>query len=197
MGYSSNPAVLEARRSWLTELELGRACRWTTKADFNVTRRRAYELREALYIASLYPDAYPALAQAHSNFQITIIKPGLIEAKPKLDQSDLAVVSGSVPIHGIEPFGKPLGTVGITTADQAIEAWQAHAPSLDAINFQQSALSLTELTLLYNWAIDHTPKLMMLVGEGFLTLSLRDAEVAGYAWQPPQTAAKPEEDFDV
>lgn len=197
MGYSSNPAVLEGRRELLVELELGRACRWNTTPDRDVTRRKAYEIREALYIASLHPEHYPALALAHKAFSIVIVQPGLIEAKPKagVELASLKPMN-SVPVHGIEPFGQPVPTVGVTTAREVIDAWDRHAPSLDAINFQQASLDLVELTVLWNWANAHTPHLMMLVGTGFMTLSLRDSEVTDYAWSPPK-GVPPEEVFDV
>lgn len=196
MGYSINPAILESRRDLLVELELGRACRWTVARDLGITQRKAYAIREALYIASLHPETYPALALAHKRFAITIIEPGIIEAKlkPGVEATNLKLAY-ETPVHGIEPFGKPLATVGITTAREAIDAWEKHTPSLDAINFQQASLSVAELTVLWNWANEHTPHLMILAGDGFLTLSLRDAEVAEYSWSPPKDTPK-EEDFN-
>lgn len=198
MGYSSNPAVLEARRELLVELELGRACRWTCKPDRDVTRRKAYEIREALYIASIHPEDYPALALAHKAFAIKIIKPGLIEAvrKPGVEAADLKP-KNDIPVHGIEPFGRPVQTVAVSSAREVIKAWEDHAPSLDAINFPQSTLSVVELTVLWHWANEHTPRLMILGGEadGFLTLSLRDPEMGDYAWAPPKPTTT-EESFD-
>lgn len=198
MGYSINREVLEARRDLMAELELGRACRWTTAADMRATKQLAYDIREALYIASLYPQEFPALARARESFSIFVIKPGLIEAKPRSSATAPAVVRhDETPIHGLGPFGREQSTVGKTTATEIVEAWDAHAPSLDPINFQQTTLPPEELRALYNWAIAHTPHLMLLVGDGFLTVSLRDPDVDAFAWHPPQAPPKPEPEYDV
>lgn len=192
MGYSENPDVLEARRESLSELEAGHACRWHTTKNKRVTRRKAYELREALYIASLFPEKYPALAEAHRTFSIHVIEPGLIEAKLKPTHTDdLKVMPGAEPpIHGIGPWGRPTSTVGKTTAEQVIESWQAHMPSLDPVHFQQTFLPHDELVKLYEWSRTQTPRMMILTaeGEGWLTLSLRDASMDDFAWKPSQPA---------
>jgi hypothetical protein len=184
----------------LRELELGRACRWTVDPPtLDETKRRAYEIREALYIASLYPSEFPALAQARKNFSLFIIKPGVIEAKPR-GTSSLApalLKDRETPIHGIGPWGREVATVGLTTSAEVQRAWLDHEPSLDPIHCQQTTLPLVELKDLHVWATLHTPRLMLLVGEGFITVSLRDTEMDGYAWKPPEPEPEPEKNYDL
>lgn len=200
MGYSRNPAVLETRRESLSELELGRACRWHTTKDWQTTEKEAYKLREALYIASLYPEKYPALALARDSFEIAVVEPGLIEARAtKSGEPDqLRLHAGPpTPVHGLAAAGPEVPLVGLTTAAEVERSWQRHLPSLDSLNFQQTRLPPGELVTLWEWANANTPRLMLLVGEGFITVSLRDAEVEAYAWHPPQPEPQPEPRYDL
>lgn len=187
MSYNTNPALVEARMGLLLELVAGRACRWHTSPDRESTKRLEYKIHESLYIASLYPERFPELAAARRRFSISVVSPGVIEAKPRETGEAFAT-----PIHGTAVAGKPVPTVGVTTAQGVIDSWLMHMPSQDAINFQQSTLPPEELKKLYTWAIEHQPKLMLLVGERTLTLSLFDADVAEYAWHPEQKPVEPE-----
>jgi hypothetical protein len=198
LGYSTNPAVLEARRPQLAELELGRACRWRTAPDRDITRRKAYELREALYIASLHPEDYPQLALAYRGFSIHVIEPGLIEAKPRAGaELSTPQLRYDTPVQGITPFGREVSTVGKTSASEVIAAWDARIPSLDPVHFQQTTLPESELRLLWDWASSHFPKLMLLVGEGFLTLSPLEAGMDDFAWKPAVPPPAPEPEYNV
>lgn len=186
MGYSTNPAVLESRRPALAELEAGRACRWTLPTqDPTLTRRRANEIREALYIAKLHRAEYPDLAAAADTFSIHIVGPGVIEARPKQGRDALLTPDTLVPQHGTQTWGSQAPSVGVSTAEEVIDAWRLHLPSNDPVHFPQSTLSISELRRVYAWATTSTPRLMLLVGDGFLTISLREAGTEPYAWVPP------------
>lgn len=198
MGYSTNPALLEARRPALAELEAGRACRWVLPGiDLTSTRRRVNEIREALYIASLYPHRYPTLAAARDAFSIHIVGPGVIEARPKSARDTVISADTVLPSTGTQPWGLSQPTVGITTAREVIDSWRAHLPSNDPIHFAQTTLPIDELKRLYIWASGSSPKLMLLVGDGFLTLALHEIEADAYAWTPPAEQTEPEPDFDL
>lgn len=199
MGYSTNPAVLDARRESLAELEAGRACRWRTTANRQVTKRKAYEIREALYIAGLYPDKYPALAQAYHAFSIHVVEPGLIEAKPRTIETPDIRVQPPATFGGQTPHGRPTPSVGLTTAAEVQASWQKHLPSSDPINFQQTLLPPAELHKLWEWATEQSPKLMILTAEGeaWLTLSLFEAGMQDYAWRPTEVPVVKEEKFNL
>lgn len=198
MGYSTNPALVEQRRPALAELEAGRACRWTFQTtDPSVLRRRANEIREALYIARLYPDRFPELAAAAEAFSIHVVYPSVIEARPKQGRDVQLNAHALVPQHGTQPWGVSQPTVGITTADEAIHAWRLHLPSNDPVHFPQSSLSVAELTKLHQFAVINEPRLMLFAGDGFLTLALREIGAEPYAWSPPAAPVEPEPDIEL
>ena len=193
MGYSVNPEVLEARiaAGMFTQLAHGKACQWKPIATMVATKRYLDQIHEGLYIASLYPDRFPELARAKKNFRLHLVRPGLIEAKPKTDAG--AVVSSS------EPAMPTVSTVGCVTAEDVISAWRDHMPSLDPINFQQHRLDALELEALYDWCERHEPRLMILAGEGHLTLSLRVPfhGIEDPSWKPPVPTPPLERDYDL
>lgn len=199
MGYGYNPDTVNLRRHLLTELEAGRTTTWVTAKSPQATRRRAYEIREALRIAARYPDRFPELAVAAENFSIHEVEDGLIEARFKSGKTETSA-GGESAIHGLEPHGRPVPTVGLTLADHIIGSWKAHLPSNDPLHFTKTTLPNDELVKLYVWARAWTPKLMILVGEGLakdtLTLSLHDSTVMEFAWSPPEKTQKYMEDFD-
>ncbi len=201
MAYSINPELVEQRREEfdLDSLAQG-AKRWKiTPPDGPSTRRAVYRIREALYIAQMHPERFPLIAQAADKYSIHYIEPGVIEAKLKHSPS---VETQGVATHGGGnlPWGKELATVGPTKADECIDAWQKHLPSSDPVNFPNTTLSDEELQQLWTWATRRNPRLMILVGAGTVTLSLRMAEMDTYAWSPPKPPAeppKPDEAFDL
>lgn len=198
LGYSTNPTVLEARRPALIELEEHRACKWTFDgANAEVTKRRAYEIREALYIAKLHAADYPALAAAYDIFSIHIVGLGVIEARLKDSRDALLTPAALIPTHGLQPWGLSQPTTAMESADQIIDTWRAHLPSNDPVHCAQTTLPLTELKRLYVWATSQQPRLMLLVGDGFITIALREAGAEPYAWAPPPEPPLPEPDFNL
>lgn len=200
MAYSTSPDIVRDRLELLTELQAGRACRWTTQADRQETQRLAYRIREALYAASIHAKEFPELARAYYLFSIHVIEPGLIEAKIK-SQAGVETSGSSaprvLPIHGLAPWGREVSTVAKTTAQELIDAWQAHLPSNDPLKFEQTTLPAKELAALHRWASEWKPRLMLLVGAESITLSLATPDMADFAWQPPPPAPKPEKLYDI
>lgn len=210
MPYSASPSIVYSRMYLLQELNQGRSCRWTTSGStLAETQVLARKIREALYAAKKNPDLFPVLARIHDTMSIYVIGAGIIEAKPKQGAVVEAltkveptgrITSGGDPWSGGEKaeWGKRPATVGVSTAAEVIEAWQRHLPSSDPVHFQQSYLPVEELTALYQWAKgEGHPTLMLLVGEGFLTVSLLEAGMEEYSWHPPKSPPKPERDYDV
>lgn len=197
MGYSVNPELVEQRKSLLQPLAEGRTARWDCDPDPIETKRFVYALREALHIAALYPLRFPKLAVAAENFAIVVASPGVIEARVKRGKTE-ASVSSTVATHGLEPQGKLVPEVGMLTAENVISSWRMHLPSSDPLHFTQTRLPFEELVELHKFCRGNTPSLMMLVDEdqGLLTLSLFDASVVEFAWNPPKPKKKEKEVFD-
>lgn len=199
MGHSTSRDTLTKRLPILAELAAGKACQWeVTPPTPDASRKLAREIHEALYVASLYPKEYPALAEARRAFSIHIVRPGLVEARRR-PARDLDPRATGLTTHGggDQPAFKPVPLVGHTTAQGIMDAWDGHTPSLDPLHFQQTTLPGVELIRLYAWAQGHTPKLQILVGAGFITLSLVEAGMEGFAWHPPVPTPEPEPSYDV
>lgn len=196
MANSISPKTVENRRELLKDLEAGKTTRWTTAVDPLATRRLANQIREALFVARKFPEQFPALAQAAERFSIHIVTDGLIEARVKPTKTETSA-SSSVPTHGGETLGtERTSLVGLGSAAQVINSWKAHLPSSDALHFTRTQLSQGELRELYKWTRTWKPKLMILVGDDTLTLSLWDVTIKEFAWHPPRVS-EPEEKFDV
>lgn len=197
MGYSVNPELVEQRRSMMTKLEQGLPQSWTCAPDPQSTRRLAFQIRETLKVAARFPLRFPELAQASANFAIVEVADGLVEARFK-GKSGTATIP-DVPTHGLEPQGKPVPNLLMSTAEQVIQVWKDHLPSSDPIHFIQTRLDTLEMTKLYNWAQNWKPHLMLLVDEPNLklTLSLMDMSVKEFTWQPPKPKGKPPRKLDL
>lgn len=189
MPFSRNPDLVRQRAALVADLKSGGASIWRVPPNPQDTQKYAQQIRETLFIASLYPDQFPELAAAHKNFAIHVVGPGLIEAKLKPNADGTT---------GQAPWGKEQHTVELSTAHDIAEAWQKHLPSSDPLKFENHQLSPDELKLLYKWCNDRTPKLMMLVtNTGHLTLALREPGSESYSWHPPGEAPKEEPEYDV
>lgn len=207
MGYGTNIETLVSRLDHLDDLNMGRASVWTCTPTHAATRKLAWNIREALYIASLHEDKYPVLARAYRTFSIHIVGPGRVEARPK-DQP-IEVKSERLnpnpkpqptPQHGVVGANagfKTVAQVALSSAHECIQAWEAHLPSSDPLLLQRTKLPEDELEILYDFCQQNTPKLMILVGDDHITMSLYEAETATLAaWMPAAAQATPEE-FDL
>jgi hypothetical protein len=198
MGYSTNPELVEQRKSLLQPLAEGRTTRWTPDSDPTETKRFVYSLREALHIAALYPHRFPELAKAAENFTIVSPRPGVVEARFKQGKTETSV-SSEVATHGLEPQGKLVQQVGQVSADGIIQSWRDHLPSNDPLHFTDTRLDFEELTELHAFCRSNTPRLMILVDEelGLLTVSLFDGSIEEFAWSPPEPTPPPEKEFNL
>lgn len=198
MGYSTNPELVEQRKSLLQPLAEGRTTRWTPDSDPTETKRFVYSLREALHIAALYPQRFPELARAAEKFTIVTTAPGSVEARFKHGKTETSV-SSDAPTHGLEPQGKLVQQVGMLSADDVIESWRSHLPSNDPLHFTDTRLDFEELAVLWAFCVANVPKLMILVDEeqGLLTVSPFDGSIEEFAWSPPEPAPPPEKEFNL
>lgn len=205
MAYSTNPATVDSRLEddllgpGLDSIARGSEYSWHCTRDPLITQRVARQLRETLNLAGKHPMRFPQLAAAAEVFTITVIRDGLVEAKYKSVPKTETSVSNNTPITGLEPQGKPVATVSLVTAEQVIDSWRAHLPSSDPIHLTKVNLNPDEMFTLWQWAVRHTPKLMLLADESrhTLTVSHLDPSVVEFAWSPPQPAVEPEEELDV
>jgi hypothetical protein len=195
MSYSVNPIVVHNSRALLKKIEKGQEDWWECEPDPQSTRKFAYKIREALYCARRHPSLFPKLAKSAELFSIVEAGDGRVEAKFKAGKT---ASSGSTdtPTHGLEPQGKAVPTVGMHNAEQIIQSWKDHLPSNDALHFTQTNLDEIQLASLYEWTRTWQPKLMILVGDQTLTVSLYDPSVKEFTWRPTLAAAEPEE-FDL
>ena len=202
MGYSRSPAVVERELPHLGELIAGRACAWhVDPPDRLATERFLTRLRQALAAARYNAVKFPELARAAERFSLHYIRDGLIEARPKSD-STKSVLQSSVPVSSGAVQGRPVSTVNKSNALAVVQAWDAHLPSSDPLNFPGADLSEAELTRLYHWAKSNVPKLMLLVAPGILTVSLLEAGAEAIEWRPadlstPTAQLETEDGIDI
>jgi hypothetical protein len=198
LGYSQNPAVLEdfLREVDLTDMKLGLPCAWETEPG--EASGFAYRLRQALFIASLYPHDYPELAEAHAKYRVSVPSAHRVEAiASQVRKVTVARVGRElvgVQHGGAEPFGKPSAEVGLTKAEGVIASWQARGNFADPLVIKQHRLEYNELVKLYYWAKERG--LMMLEAAGMLTLAKKEISVMPHAWRPREEPL-PEEKFDL
>lgn len=199
MAYSLNPQLVRDRAVLLAPLAEGKATAWACESDPAATRRLAYRIRECLWIAAQRANRaeFPELARAAERFTIVVVKPGLVEARPK--QALHASLVPTQVLQGAavyEPARPNVPTVGLTEAEQLIDSWRATQPSNDPLRFNDTRLSLDELTKLHKWASDPAHHLMVIVGPTHVTLAKFDKRVAGdVAWTPPKPGT-PVKSFD-
>lgn len=199
MAYSTNPATVESRLADLVVgpglqlLQQSTPASWSFTQDPLITQRTARQIREALAIAARYPKRFPELASAAEHFVIKVVRDGYIEAVFKSTPKTETSFSNTSPIHGLEPQGRLVQSVGPATAEEVKNAWQEHLPSSDALHFTSTGLDEQELYDLWEWTVHHTPRLMMLYDEdrATLTVSLLDPTVLEFAWSPPGPAPEP------
>lgn len=184
MAYSESTKTLEKIRPLLSDLEKGLGTKWTLVNGMSA-RDFAYKVREALYIATLYPSQYPELAKAHGLFRIEKVDKSTVQAVFKNRTLDMGAIS-AVTVHGLETAEHgPVTLAGEQTAASVIGAWHAAQPSNTPMHFPQANLERGELLKLYTWAAKRTPRwLVMVANDGALTLTLWTRDLDGLGWEP-------------
>jgi hypothetical protein len=172
----------------LGPLKRGEDAAWTTQPG--QSGRFVYHLRQALHIASLYPDVFPELAQYATRYRFTQPSDSRVEAKLQDDLFAQATIATGVPHSGDAVHGRPSPMVGLQSAQEVIDSWNQRQPSNDKLACTNTRLSHDEMLKLWKWANAHTPRLMLVVSpdSNILTVSLYEIDVAPFvAWQPPAT----------
>jgi hypothetical protein len=192
MGYSTSKETLMQRLPDLQLLIQGKGCIWTVEPHDRADKF-AYKIREALYIASLYPDEFPELVSARENFVIEVVSVREVQARKSKGKAPASVRPFSGYNTGLEDIGLPKRVIGAHTADTIIQSWLDTQPSNDRYFFPEANLPAEELLKLHEWA--ETKKLLFFVAsDGALTLQKYDSSLDGLSWGPADLEINPEEE---
>lgn len=187
MGYSRSRKTLDKMLPLLDKLKAGEGTQWHLAQGVE-PERFAYKIREALHVASLFPDIYPELAAAANNFKIEIVDRLTVQAvyRPAVLGLNNSGESAGVTVHGLESGDRGRVThAGEQTAMSVIQAWHNNQPSNTPMNFPQACLERDDLLKLHTWASKRTPPWIMLVSmEGALTLTPFRKDLEGLGWDP-------------
>lgn len=184
MAYSESRKTLAKVRHYLADLEKGVGTKWNLAPGVSA-RHFAYKMREGLYIANLYKEEYPELAQAYATFRIEIVGKHDVQAVFKNRTLD-GSVNGQVTVHGLEGAEHgPTTLAGEQTAASMIGAWHNAQPSNTPMTFPNANLDREELEKLYRWAEARTPKWLLMVADGGrITLTPYTRDLDGLGWDP-------------
>lgn len=191
MGYSTSPKTLDEIRPLLVNLELGLGDLWTVPEGMKVSTF-AYKIREAFYIAELYPERYPELARAAKIFKIQSVNRRQVQAVLTDKQTGYGGVQrggGTVIQHGLEPAGSlPTKVMGKQTADTIIShvlQLQQKQPSNAPMSWPQAALSREDKLRLLKWCQKQTPAWILLISDAQVTLSRKSKDISeDVQWSP-------------
>ncbi len=206
MAYSSSKLTVQRIRPRLKRLEAGHECRWETpagKADLF-----AYKIREALYIAKThYPQDFPALAKAATNFEIVATKGKYVTARRKwdgevseleltiraeIDEPPVEVMTNEEEAAYADEAANEAGDLltvdGHQTQFTIIATWTQNR-YVARLSFPDAELSEHSLTMLYNWAEKQSPRLMIIAipPEPGITLAPHDEDMEEIRWKPTTT----------
>jgi hypothetical protein len=186
MSYSKSLKTLEARLPLLDKLQRGEGDRWVL-SEGSDPDKFAYQIREALFIASLHAGVYPELAAAHRRFRIEIADKRSVQAVPRPEPTRVeGRTSPEVTTHGLVNGEKaPTALMGKQSAASVMQAWHNMQPSNTPMYFPHAKLDEAELLELYQWGLARTPPWHLFVGiSGQLTLRMRQGDESGLFWEP-------------
>lgn len=176
MAYSRSPKTLDERRPLLVSLERDEEHEWRVEPGTEIEFAQA--IREALYVAALYPDYYPTLAQASARFRI--IRPpksvGVVRAvrKKHLTAADMLTIDHAAQLSVRE----------ITQIEQAKEAWgRVASTDLPRLEFPALSPSSVDMLAFYEWASANDLLLFVIPGGG-IRVCRHTPELAPLAWDP-------------
>jgi hypothetical protein len=197
MGYSKSRVTLNRRLKehpeFFEALARGQPARLVDAPDS--ASHNSYKVHEALYVASLHSQFYPALAAAHGRFSIEILDSRTIQARPKEGPTAGAVASGdATPEQGREsaaPAFAPQTVAGLKTATDIISFCIRRFPTNDSFHFPNAELSEEELGKVWRWCQTLTPKRVIIKprGTNAISISNKNPSIPKTAiWRPAGTA---------
>lgn len=190
MAYSRSEETLKTMLPYLSDIALGNPAAWNLPAGD--AHKFAYKLREALFISRLdgIRQKYPELAAQAGLVTVEVVNETRVQVKRTGNTPEAAVLSADLHAgnnQGYESMGRSIATVGKQSVFTVIEAWRKHAQqggSTTPLHFPQAELGDNELFMLYNWAQNWKPRLMLMVDGASLTVGPVEADVEQYAWRP-------------
>lgn len=175
MAYSTSRKTLEAMLPLLEPLKSG-PCEWTTPPE--LVAKLAYKIREAFYIARLYRDEYPEIAQAADTYKLSVSRDGIIRAVHATVQT-ARVTQIAAPTRqaaSLEHFGSQ-------SVESILRAWRdAQMKGQRKLHFGEARLSPAELMELFDWCADN--ECLFFESAGAITLQVHDPDLADFAWSP-------------
>lgn len=183
MGYSTSEQTLIKMLPHLKLLDKGMECVWSVDPG-KPTKKFAYKIREALYIASEYfPEKYPNLARAARMFELKVDQAsGKISAQTVSSNVLEVETTEGISIGKRESDGRSLNYEGEQSTATVIQSWIDAGEGATRLYFPNATLTNEELTKLYNWASKRD--LLMFVSGEALTVQVMDEELADLAWNP-------------
>lgn len=161
MGYSRSPHTLRKIEAELAPLTAGKPHAW------RVADRRpdkwAYKVHEGLYIASLYPEEFPALAAVRDSYEIVIVGRDVVEARPR----STAGASSSAASVG------PPAVLYCRSLTDIVDYWLKQQPSAP-VCFPNAHLTPGDEEALTAFCSSRTPPWTAAVAPDGVTLSPRD-----------------------
>lgn len=186
MAYSDSVETLKKILPVLQPLAEGKTWRWAVPRG---AKQLAYKIREALYIASHNPEAFPELARAAKQFRIEIIDRDNVQAVLKRSFTTEAMARGEATdgggafvVTGMEMAGKPHELVAPSKALEVIQFWMDGQPSNGPFTYPRATLDMEEMTKLYNWA--SARNWLVFYAEQRITLHKHTRDLAGMEWTP-------------
>lgn len=173
MGYSRSPDTLRKIEAALQPLALGEPCVWTT----DTPATWAYQVREALFIARLHPDQFPALAMASATFIIGVQDSRHVYAKriPPSREAQVVPAVGAMQQQRREEAGSKTLAQAFGFPD-IVQFWIDCQPTNEPIRILDAPLSDGELEELASWAAALPRPLMVLRPKGTTSLTIAPSD---------------------
>lgn len=179
MGYSKNRDVLEQIKEDLLKLKEGQACVFSTGTGQG--DRLAYKIREAIYVARMFPEEYAEIANRSSSFKVSLLNDHEVRVtrltKMTIESRPAATVEmgDNVSPPAVEQVA------GMQTAESIMQRWSLSAGEM--IYFPEANLSREHLMDLWDWCQENS--LMFFVSDnGGLTMQTVRSDLVEFSWHP-------------
>lgn len=188
MAYSESRETLDRIRPHLLKLEMGQGDLFNVPPGMSA-RQFAYKIREAFYIANLFPNEYPALVKASQIFKVQVVNKRQVQCVLTDKNTMAKVTTGGTIEHGGETAGV-LSTkvMGKQTAGSIIEHvlnLQRLQPSNAPMTWPEANLSYEDKTRLYTWTKAQTPPWILLIADTQVTLTRPSRDLTeDLGWNP-------------
>lgn len=179
MAYSTSPYTLVKIEMELMPLASGKTIKWLRPANERQgwASNQGYKVREAMKIALLYPERFPALAKVAEHVTVKILSATEVEARVDIKVPASTVVSEplAAPVHRPSATRQDYALLPMDEVKQVIAEWEGSGVA----HYDKTVLGPEQLRELALWADKQVPKLMVVYGRRTtsLTIALDDPEV--------------------